>query len=582
MQNIENKDILDILVEKEIIGLRDALALREEADEDKILIEDLLERKRIIDLEGITKMKAEIYGFPYINLTEKSITDESLQTIPNEVAQNYKIICFEKEKRKIKVGIVDPDNFKAIEAVDFLAKRGGFLAEYYLISKKSFIISFKKYQTLSKELKTALESKEESDKVEREKEGKEENSVDEVTKSAPVAKIVSVIIKHAVEGNASDIHIEPLEKETRVRYRIDGILHTSLVLPSNIHSSLVARIKVMANLKLDETRIPQDGRIRMPIDDKEYDFRVSVLPLTGSEKVVMRILDTNKGAPKLEDLGFQGHALKVIKEGIKKTEGLLLVTGPTGSGKSTTLFSVLSMLNKEGINISTLEDPVEYHLPGANQSQVKPEIEYTFSSGLRSLLRQDPDIIMVGEIRDVETAELSIHASMTGHFVLSTVHTISAIGAITRLVDMGIEPFLVGTTIRVIISQRLARKICENCREEVKMTSEVKEKLKKGIMQIPEDYIKEIIPDFEINNIKMYKGMGCVRCGNTGYAGRVAISEVIDANKRMQQEILDGKKYFSTEEIRANQKYITISEDGLIKIIQGKTTLEEVLRVTQD
>ncbi len=579
--NIENKDILDILVEREIISQNNAVSIREEAEKDKILIEDLLERKKIIDLEGITKIKAEIHGFPYINLTEKELSEEALQTIPNEVAQNYKIICFEKERMKIRVGIVDPDNFKAIEAVDFLAKRGGYLAEYYLISKKSFAISYKKYQILSKELKTALATKEEADKEESKKEDTKED-VEEVTKSAPVAKIVSVIIKHAIEGGASDIHIEPLEKETRIRYRIDGILHTSLVLPQNIHTAIIARIKVMANLKLDETRVPQDGRIRMNVDNKEYDFRVSILPLTGSEKVVMRILDTNKGAPKLEDLGFQGHALDVIKEGIKKTEGLLLVTGPTGSGKSTTLFSVLSMLNKEGINISTLEDPVEYHLPGANQSQVKPEIEYTFSSGLRSLLRQDPDIIMVGEIRDVETAELSIHASMTGHFVLSTVHTISAVGAITRLIDMGIEPFLVGTTIRVIISQRLARKICENCREEFKMSPEVKAKIIKELKSIPEDYIKDIIPDFDINNIKMYKGMGCTRCGNTGYSGRVAVSEVIDANKGMQQSILDGKKFFSTEEIRANQKYITISEDGLIKIIQGKTTLEEVLRVTQD
>ena len=580
---MKNKDILDILAEKEIIGARDVISIREEAESQKILIEDLLERKKIIGLEGLTKIKAEVYGFPYVSLVDKDLSDDALQTIPSEVAQNYKIICFAKENKKIKVGIIDSNNFKAIEAVDFLAKRGGFLAEYFLISKKSFSYAFKKYKTLSKELTSALESKKEDEKAEKEKEKEEDDSdLEEVTKSAPVAKIVSVIIRHAVEGKASDIHIEPMDKETRIRYRIDGILHTSLVLPKNIHQAIVARIKVMANLKLDETRLPQDGRIRLPIDEKMFDFRVSILPLTGSEKIVMRILDTNKGAPELVDLGFQGHALKVIEEGIKKTEGLLLVTGPTGSGKSTTLFSVLSNLNKEGINISTLEDPVEYHLPGANQSQVKPEIGYTFAAGLRSFLRQDPDIIMVGEIRDIETAELAIHASMTGHFVLSTLHTISAVGAITRLIDMGVEPFLVGTTIRVLISQRLARKICENCREEVKMVDEVEKNLRKELKNIPEDYIKDIIPDFDINKVKIYKGMGCVKCGNTGYKGRVAISEVIDANKKMQEQILDGKKYFSTEEIRANQKYITIAEDGLIKIIQGKTTMEEVLRVTQD
>ena len=578
---MKNKDILDILAEKEIITKEEAVELREESAKEKILIEDLLERKKIIDAEGVTKIEAEFHGFPYKNLIDKELSEDALQTIPNEVAQNYKIICFAKENKKIKVGIVDADNFKAIEAVDFLAKRGGYLAEYFLISRKSFNFSFKKYKILSKELTSALKSKEEDEEEEQKKES-ESDDLEEVTKSAPVAKIVSVIIRHAVEGKASDIHIEPLDKETRIRYRIDGILHTSLVLPQNIHKAIVARVKVMANLKLDETRIPQDGRINMLIDDKEYDFRVSILPLTGSEKVVMRILDTNKGAPKLVDLGFQGHALKVIEEGIKKTEGLLLVTGPTGSGKSTTLFSILSKLNKEGINISTLEDPVEYRLPGANQSQVRPEIGYTFSSGLRSFLRQDPDIIMVGEVRDVETAELSIHASMTGHFVLSTVHTISAVGAITRLIDMGVEPFLVGTTIRIIISQRLARKICENCREEIKMTKEAESDLKRELEKIPEDYVKDIIPDFDINKARMYKGMGCVKCGNTGYKGRIAISEVINTNKKMQEQIQDGKKYFSTEEIRANQKYITIGEDGLIKIIQGKTTMEEVLRVTQD
>ena len=578
---MQNKDIVDILAEKEIISIKDAVSIREEAENEKILIEDLLERKKIINLESLTKIKAEFYGFPYMNLVDEDLSDDALQTIPSEVAQNYKIVCFAKEDKKIKVGIIDTNNFKAIEAVDFLAKRGGFLAEYFLISRKSFNFAFKKYKILSKELSSAIESKEEATEKEKKKED-EEGDLEEVTKSAPVAKIVSVIIRHAIEGKASDIHIEPMDKETRIRYRIDGILHTSLVLPKNIHQAIIARVKVMANLKLDETRLPQDGRIRLPIDDKVYDFRVSILPLTGSEKIVMRILDTNKGAPELIDLGFQGHALKVIEEGIKKTEGLLLVTGPTGSGKSTTLFSVLSKLNKEGINISTLEDPVEYHLPGANQSQVKPEIGYNFAAGLRSFLRQDPDIIMVGEIRDIETAELAIHASMTGHFVLSTLHTISAVGAITRLIDMGVEPFLVGTTVRVLISQRLARKICENCREEVKMTEEVEKKLKKELKNIPENYIKDIITDFDISKIKIYKGMGCVKCGNTGYKGRVAISEVIDANKEMQVQILDGKKFFSTEEIRANQKYITIAEDGLIKIIQGKTTLEEVLRVTQN
>jgi type IV pilus assembly protein PilB len=479
--------------------------------------------------------------------------------------------------------MVNPDNFQAMEAVDFLAKKEGFLTEYFLISNNSFRAAFKLYKNLNEELVTALKTK--TDEVNESllsAEKKEELDLVEVTKSAPIAKIVSVIIRHAVEGKASDIHIEPLLKESRVRYRIDGILHTSLILPKSVHSAVVARIKVMANLKLDETRIPQDGRIRLMIEEKEYDFRISTMPLVGEEKVVMRILDTSRGAPTFQDLGYQGLGLKIIENAIKKTEGILLVTGPTGSGKSTTLFSILSLLNKEGINISTLEDPVEYKLKGANQSQVKPEIGYTFASGLRSFLRQDPDIIMVGEIRDDETAELSIHAALTGHFVLSTVHTISASGAIARLVDMGIESFLLGSTLKAIISQRLTRKICDNCKEEFSVPPEFIEAFKKQIAEIDQDYLKEVMPNFDINNLKIYKGKGCARCGNEGYRGRVAIAEILDINKDMQKMIIGGKKHFTTEEIKANQKFITLQQDGLIKVLQGLTTIDEVLRVSRE
>jgi len=553
----------------------------EEAKTSKKDVEDILEK--IINVEDLTKVKAKFYNLPYENITELIINNTILNIIPSEVAQNYKIVCFKKEKNVIKVGVVDPDNFKAIEAVDFLAKGNNLQAEFFLVSRNGFEAAFKQYKSLSKELDTALKTraKAEEDQLVAIDEKNKPEVGEEVTKSAPVAKIVSVIIRHAVEGKASDIHIEPLKNETRVRYRIDGVLHTSLVLPKIIHNSLIARIKVMANLKLDETRIPQDGRIRLAINDREIDFRVSILPLVGFEKVVMRILDTTKGAPKLTDLGFQGRQLKLLMNNIKKTEGILLITGPTGSGKSTTLFALLDILNKEGINISTLEDPVEYKMEGVNQSQIFPNLGYTFASGLRSFLRQDPNIIMVGEIRDQETAELSIHSALTGHYVLSTLHTVDCSGVITRLVDMGVEPFLIGSTLNTVIAQRLARKICVHCRKEIEMPKEYTETIKKEIAAIGEEYIKkELMKDFDINNLKFFKGEGCGRCANTGYSGRVAIAEVLDVNKEIRDLIISGQKYIDIDTIRHSQLFITIRQDGFLKVIQGLTTMEEVLRVT--
>lgn len=579
---IKQDEILKALVRNNIIDAGNLTALIQEAEANKKEIEELLIEKKIIDVERLTRVKASVYNLPYESLVEKDISEGVLGTIPSEVAQNYKIICFDKTSQAIKVGIIDPGNFKAIEAVNFLAKGVGLQAEYYFISPDSYQAAFKQYKSLAKELTSALKTRADAEEELITVGEKEKVELDEITKSAPVVKIVSVIIRHAVEGGASDIHIEPLAKESRVRYRIDGVLHTSLVLPRSVHSALVARVKVMANLKLDETRIPQDGRIRLIINDKEIDFRVSILPLIGAEKVVMRILETSKSAPTLEDLGYEGNQLKVILKNLKLTEGILLATGPTGSGKSTTLFSLISMVNKEGINIATLEDPVEYQIKGVNQSQIKPDIGYTFASGLRSFLRQDPDIIMVGEIRDEETAELAIHAALTGHFVFSTLHTNSAPGAITRLVDMDVQPFLLGNTLHTVIAQRLARKICPHCKEEEKLPADSLQEIKKEIDIITVEYIKKIIKDFDPNRIKFYKGKGCPRCGNTGYAGRLALSEVLDITHELKELIIEGKKHLSNEAIQASQKFITVQQDGIIKVLQGKTSLQEVYRVIKN
>lgn len=577
---IDNKKLFTAIQKANLIQSDRLKELIEEADNEKIDVMDMV--RKLVDPEAISKIEASFYNLPYKNLLEEKIPEKALHVVSSEVAQNYKVICFDKKDGNIKVGVTDPDNFKAIEAIDFLAKEGNLSVEFYYISKPSFNTAFRKYKSLSKELTSALE-------IRKEEEERKDSDVsdtvaegDEVTKSAPVAKIVSVIIRHAVDGGASDIHIEPLKNESRVRYRIDGILHTSLVLPKSVHRAIVARIKVMADLKLDETRIPQDGRFRSIFNDKEIDFRVSTLPLSGNEKIVMRILNTSKGAPKMKDLGIQGVQLEVITKNIKKTEGMLLVTGPTGSGKSTTIFSILNILNTEGINIVTLEDPVEYQIKGVNQSQVRPKVGYDFSSGLRSFLRQDPDIIMVGEIRDEETAELAVHAALTGHFVLSTLHTTSAISTIARLTDMGIEPFLIGSTLHTVIAQRLARRICDYCKAEEPIPEKVAVLVKKEVEAIGLDYVSKFIKDLDLDNLKMYKGKGCARCGNSGYSGRISLLETLDINKALQTIIKSGKKFISEEEVRENQNFLTARQDGIIKLLQGLTSYEEILRVVKD
>lgn len=573
-------DILNLVIAEKLLSQEQLELLKKLSADGKNSIEDIILSKKMVDQEEYAKIKSAVLDLPYANLLEKKMSEEALSIIPIEVAENYKIICFEKNDKQIKIGIVDPDNFKAVEAVEFLAKEEKLQAQYSLISQQSFKAAHKQYKTFGKEISTALQKRAEEEAEDLKKVGKKkEDEPMDIVKSAPISKIVSVIIHHAVEGGASDIHIEPQQNETRVRYRIDGILQTSLVLPKNIHSSIVARIKVISNLKLDETRIPQDGRIRLVIDNKEIDFRVSVLPLMGEEKVVMRILEIAKEAPTPEDLGFEGIGLEVIKKNLNKKEGLFLVTGPTGSGKSTTLYAVVNILNKEGINISTLEDPVEYQIKGANQSQIKPEIGYTFASGLRSLLRQDPDVIMVGEIRDNETAELAIHSALTGHYVFSTLHTIDAASSISRLVDMDIEPFLLGTTLHTIIAQRLARKICSKCKIQVKIPDDYADSVKKIVAEIPADYLKKILPGVDLNNPIFCKGKGCPACGNSGYAGRVAISEVLDINEKLQNLIMDGKKALKAGDVKDSQLFINFQQDGIIKVLQGITSIEEFLRV---
>ncbi len=542
------------------------------------LEKDLIKTKKISE-EDIAKAKADIFGLTYIYLGDQKIDKQILNIFPKDLALNYQMVAFAKEGDLLKVALVDPLNLKAREAADYIAREKNLKIEYYLISPSSFSKVIHQYGSFKTEVGEAL--KVAQDKFADEDKEKQEQTIETVIKSAPITKMVSVILKHAVESRASDIHIEPTAGESRIRYRIDGVLHTSLVVPKYIHSAIVSRIKVMSNLKIDETRVPQDGRIRLNIDGKNIDFRVSTLPLYSQEKVVMRILDTSSGVSSWEELGFEGKNLKLMKENISKPHGLFLVTGPTGSGKSTTLYAALQLLNKEGVNIVTLEDPVEYYLDGINQSQVRPEVNFTFASGLRSILRQDPDIIMVGEIRDGETAELAIHASLTGHFVLSTLHTNDAFGAIPRLIDMGLEPFLLASTLNVVIAQRLVRTICSECKEKVELAPTMRKFVEETYQSIPVDSLpKELQNKKEIKYV--YRGKGCSRCDHTGYKGRTAIVEVLDVSDEIKNIIYSGGNLSKIKEVFSQQGMLTLKQDGLIKALQGLTTIEEIIRVTKE
>jgi type IV pilus assembly protein PilB len=581
MNKQSSNKLLDFLISAALINDSQLASVNQALTVKGANLPDILINQGILDIERLTEIQASLAGLSYANLADYNIDEATLNVLPAEVANNYQVVCFHRDNNEIQVGLLDPENFKAIEAVNFLAKKNNLQARYFLVSPISFDIAYKKYQTLNKEISSALELKAKEEEKEVKKAAEDEDlRFDEITKSAPISKIISAAIRHGVELGASDIHIEPLPKESRIRYRVDGILKTSLVLPRNIHDALVSRVKVMAKLKLDETRVPQDGRISLNVDGRDIDFRVSVMPLMGQEKVVMRILDVSRGAPTLETLGFAQNHYSVLKKAIERTSGLILITGPTGSGKTTTLYSLLTLLNKEDVNISTLEDPVEYFLKGINQSQVRPEVNFTFATGLRSLLRQDPDIMMVGEIRDNETAELAVHAALTGHLVLSTLHTNDAVGTIPRLLDMKTEPFLLSSSLALVVAQRLVRLNCTHCLAEEVVGQDILTEIRQAIAKVPVDILKERLPDYNPDKLIFQRGTGCAYCGQTGYRSRSVIAEVLDANEQIREMILEHKN-FSQEAVQVTQPFITMEQDGFIKALQGLTTVEEVMRVIQ-
>jgi len=527
-----------------------------------------------------------------IDWGEVMVGDDVTALISAGSLEKYGFIPFEIKGDQVKVAILDRNDLNTQNALRFFEQTSHKRAVLVDIDKENFSILLKKFKDPSIQIGEALSSYEETTKAAEEAEEQRKKQATgvskmEVLKDAPVAKMIEVIIKNAIDGGASDIHIEPLDKNVRVRYRVDGVLYNSLTLPKKLGPALVSRVKILSNLKIDEKRKPQDGRFRITDLGENVDFRVSSFPTSYGEKVVMRILDTQTGLTTFDKLGIEGRDKEVLERIIKEPFGIILVTGPTGSGKSTTLYASLRVLNKVGVNIVTLEDPIEYVLEGVNQSQVKPEIDYTFASGLRSILRQDPDIIMVGEIRDDETAELAIHASLTGHLVLSTLHTNSAIGAITRMVDMGVQPFLIASSLRLLMAQRLLRRICPNCREEVtELSTGAIDTIKEELRKMPLSALKRI-KNFSGSTvdevpIKVYHGKGCNLCQKTGVRGRIGIYEAVEVTPVISRMIGSGAVEQDIEKQAVKDGYTTMKQDGIIKVLNGETTIEEVQRVTED
>jgi type IV pilus assembly protein PilB len=566
-----DRQLVDVLERKGIFKAENVTAWRQAGSSHANLESQILDRHLMAE-EDWTRLKGDVWGIPYKNLSGLNLPAFVLEKITEASARNYLMVPFEAHGEELAVGLVEPYNPGALEALEFLSKENGLKIRYFIISKSSFESAMKQYHPLTQEVESVLTQNEDLSTFDE----TVEEVGDEVIKQAPIAQIVKVIIEHAIEGKASDIHIEPLLTQSRVRYRIDGVLHTSLLLPKYVHNAVVSRIKVLTKLKLDETRLPQDGRARVKFQGESIDLRVSILPLSEGEKVVIRVLDVSAGPPALSELGFSLAVDAAIQSSIKKPHGLILITGPTGSGKSTTLFGAITLINKEGTNIVTLEDPIEYFIEGINQSQINPDIGYSFAAGLRSILRQDPNVVMVGEVRDMETAELVIHASLTGHLVLSTLHTNDALGAVPRLIDMGVEPFLLSSALELVVAQRLVRKLCRDCTVPVDPTDAVLEQVRAELAGLPE----EIVGAKSKQTPK--KKVGCNKCGGTGYKGRLAIAEAIQIEGELQDLVAKGFERQAVEKFLSKKNFVNLRQDGLIKFLRGLTSLDEVIRVTTE
>lgn len=577
---IEPQQLKAFLIDAKLISKEDFEKCEKKAREAKLNLEKVLISEGFVTQEELTKLKAYILGIPFVNLEKEIVPPEILKIIPEPIARTHNIVAFRKRGRDLEVAMLDPEDLKTIE---FIKKTTNLRILPRLTNAESIKNVLRQYQkTLEAEFGEIIQKETSTIKTIRETEKIEERAeLEKMAEELPIIRIVDTLIKHAILQRASDIHIEPSEKEVLVRYRIDGILRDAMTLPKIAASGIVARIKVLSNLKLDEHRLPQDGRFKVETEEYKYSIRVSILPVFDGEKIVMRLLPETAKAFTLEELGLRGKALEDVQTNLRKPVGMILVTGPTGSGKTTTLYSMIEILNTPAVNISTIEDPIEYKIPRVNQTQVNPKIGLTFATGLRALVRQDPDIIMVGEIRDTETASLAINAALTGHLVLSTLHTNSAAGAIPRLIDMKVEPFLISSTLNLILAQRLVRRLYGEKQQYFLKSSELDNIAKYcNLERIQKILVEEKLakPGQPLTKIPFFRPKPSPECPD-GYRGRIGIFEVLPITQTIKELIV---KEATSDEIQfqaQKEGMRTMVEDGFVKAAQGITSIEEVLRV---
>ncbi len=581
---IQDEQLKRFVLDAGFIKKADIIAVEKVAKAERRTLAEAMVAQGHMTEDDMRRIESYVMGIPFVSLKNIKIDFEVLALIPEPVARTHNIIAFRRSETELEVAMLDTAD---LPAIDFVKKKVGLKILPRLTDTESMRSAIRQYQkTLKDEFGDIIMKDASALKIVAEESGEElsENDLKKLAEDLPVVRIVDTLLRHAVIQGASDIHIEPAETEVIVRYRIDGILSDAMKLPKHAAGTIVARIKVLANLKLDQKRLPQDGRFKMEMDGQKVAFRVSVLPVFYGEKIVMRLLRENRSGYSLEGIGFHGDTLERIHKATRATTGIILVTGPTGSGKSTTLYTILDLLNTPEVNVSTIEDPIEYQMPRINQSQVKPEIGFTFAAGLRSLMRQDPDIIMVGEIRDEETASLAINAALTGHLVLATVHTNSAAGTVARLVDMGLESFLLVSTLRVAIGQRLVRKLSDDKLPYILTKAERDELSTKVDLNLVLKTLKEekvVAETATWNDITFFRPK---EKGETedGYRGRMGIHEVLEMSPTIKEMVMSGKTGDEIEVQARKEGMLTMLEDGIYKAARGFTSIEEVLRVINE